>query len=196
VVTLDNTALHALHRKYVELANLRQEREALERQGILKLEGVEYEARRSRTRALASEFPGALRELEHLTAEQLAGRRDAVHGTLVENQSPAIWLALAHSFHTYAGLALAIRRWLSESGPDSSEQSEPAVFRKWGQYSGLSERILDLIDVPTLRRYIAPSKSGHIELAWHDAAASQGMTIPEAKATLFGGDYGQGLVDE
>ena len=64
--------------KYDLLVGLRREREDLEAKGIFSLEGEALVERQARMREVAAEFPGALRELEALSAAQLTRRREEV----------------------------------------------------------------------------------------------------------------------
>ncbi len=72
--------MSALAGKYRSLAALRQRREELTATGKLELSPAEAALRKAAFRKLAEEFPGCLRELDSLTALQLAARADAVAG--------------------------------------------------------------------------------------------------------------------
>ncbi len=71
--------------------------------------GDETPEERAALRALAAEFPGALRELDTLTSDEIAIREqalaDAASGGPVEN-----WMAWMHGYHLLMRDALRVRR--------------------------------------------------------------------------------------
>jgi len=86
--TLPRARLEALARKYAALVALRSRRD-----------GDGPAATRVELRALAAEFPGALRELDTLGAPELARRADACTASLAGGiQEP--WMAWIDAFHT------------------------------------------------------------------------------------------------
>jgi hypothetical protein len=86
--TLSQARLEALARKYACLVALRTRRD-----------GDGPAATRAELRALAAEFPGALRELDTLGAAELARRADACAAALAGGiQEP--WMAWIDGFHT------------------------------------------------------------------------------------------------
>ncbi|HXJ23527.1 MAG TPA: hypothetical protein VMT03_25150 [Polyangia bacterium] len=95
--TLPRARLEALARKYAALVALRSRRD-----------GDGPAATRAELRALAAEFPGALRELDTLGAAELARRADACAAALAgEIQEP--WMAWIDAFHTLMRGALERR---------------------------------------------------------------------------------------
>jgi hypothetical protein len=92
--TLPHARLEALARKYACLVALRSRRD-----------GDGPAATRAELRALAAEFPGALRELDTLGAPELARRADACAAALAGGiQEP--WMAWIDGFHTLMRQAL------------------------------------------------------------------------------------------
>lgn len=93
----DEAALASLLRKYEELLRLREER----------AEGKPLPERRV-FRALASELPGALRELDTLPVETLRARADDVRRAM---QGAALepWIPMMLGYHALLRAALRIR---------------------------------------------------------------------------------------
>jgi hypothetical protein len=87
----------ALARKYAALASLRARRD----QG-----GAA--ATRDELRALAAEFPGALRELDTLGPAELA-RRAAACAAAAAGAAPEPWMAWIAAYHDLVGETLAAR---------------------------------------------------------------------------------------
>jgi hypothetical protein len=91
--------LEALARKYAALAGLRARRD-----------GGGDGATRAELRALAAAFPGCLRELDTLGAEEIA-RRAAVCAACAANAgaTPEPWMAWIVAYHALMARALAAR---------------------------------------------------------------------------------------
>ncbi len=64
---------------------------------------------RAQLRALAREFPGALRELDRITTEELDRRVATLEAGQVGEPLP-LWCAWMDAYHTWMGRALALRR--------------------------------------------------------------------------------------
>ena len=90
--------LHALARKYRALAELRR--------GVLAPEPPVL-------RALAREFPGALRELECLPLDAVDSRLAAVLGA-IEGEPVEPWIEWMVAYHQRMRLVLAVKRRLAE----------------------------------------------------------------------------------
>jgi hypothetical protein len=89
--------LAALARKYEALAGLRARRD-----------GAGAAATRAELRALASEFPGCLRELDTLGAQEIA-RRAAACAEAAGGKTPEPWMAWIAAYHALMARALEIR---------------------------------------------------------------------------------------
>jgi hypothetical protein len=89
--------LQALARKYRRLVELRTRRD-----------GAGPAATRAELRALAAEFPGALRELDTLGAPELA-RRAAACGAALAGGIQEPWMAWIDAFHALMRRALDLR---------------------------------------------------------------------------------------
>ncbi len=100
--------LGALARKYRELERLRARREAVEATGET-FGDEELQGRRRAFRALAAEFPGALRELDTSRGALLGAKAAAVEEELAAVQAGSTvgraWVVVVLDFHrTLAGL--------------------------------------------------------------------------------------------
>jgi len=115
-----SAALRALARKYEIMSELRASLPP----------AVEPSADdRARLRALAAEFPGALRELDTLATDEIARRRDALTaaaaGGAVED-----WMHWLDGYHAHMRAALAIKRALTGGAIAPDEQQ--AIARASG----------------------------------------------------------------
>ena len=88
--------LQALLDKYLELQRLRQTL------------SPDVEPPREDLRALASRFPGALRELDQLPPAELQGRIDAL-GEALGGGPVQTWMRALHGYHAWMRLALGLR---------------------------------------------------------------------------------------
>jgi hypothetical protein len=99
---VDRDALQALHAKYVEMLRMRD----------LDAAGDEADPRPA-MRALASRFPGALREIDELPREVITTRIDAIARALASSGHEPWMLALSR-YHACLRVALRIRRAIPE----------------------------------------------------------------------------------
>lgn len=95
---MSRSELHALARKYRALAELRR--------GVLAPEPPIL-------RALAREFPGALRELECLPLDAVDSRLGAVLGA-IQGEPVEPWIEWMVAYHQRMRLVLAVKRRLAE----------------------------------------------------------------------------------
>lgn len=95
---IDRRALIALRAKYLEMKRLRLEDEA----------GVAADPRPA-MRALASRFPGALREIDELSLETIDARVASLDRA-IERDEPEPWMIALCRYHAWLRLALALRR--------------------------------------------------------------------------------------
>jgi hypothetical protein len=114
-VELGVEELRALARKYRALVALRARRDGGEG-------GREVTAQ---LRALAGEFPGCLRELDTLGAEELSRRAQAVERAAAENGGrPEDWMAWIWDYHRLMRAALALRRGQRPAEADAAFAAE------------------------------------------------------------------------
>lgn len=92
-----------LARKYDLLIDLRRARESAEETGQGRFEGDAAEARRERMREVAREYPGALRELDLLSLDQLTERRRLLESSRASAQR---WAEAILVFHRTMRTAL------------------------------------------------------------------------------------------
>jgi hypothetical protein len=171
--------LSELAAKYRALLRLREESEALEARGIFRLEGDELRARHSRTRALATQFPGALRELDCLDARGMAARLADVEAELEEaRRAPErkhpqrSWVGVMIDFHTELHAALRIKRWLRQHRGSTDLTTLRAALEKTG---GAPRRI-------DLRAYRELSV---LEVVWRRLARRHRRSAAALKQLVF-----------
>jgi hypothetical protein len=97
-VRLSRSDLIALRRKYQTLGELRRSRY-----------GLTAAEARSPLQGLAREFPGALRELDTLSSEEI-DRRELALGGAAESGTPEAWMEWMAAYHLTMRVALRIRR--------------------------------------------------------------------------------------
>ena len=114
---------------------LRLERERLELEGVLRLDGVLGEVRQKATRSLAQAYPGALKQLDTMDSATIEHRLEILESIGVSSgEDVPRWCELEACFHALLSDFLAAKRWLSEHGPP--ELSDEAIWAGW-QESGL-----------------------------------------------------------
>jgi hypothetical protein len=96
--TLETATLRALARKYERLASWRDRRD-----------GDGPTATREELRALATEFPGCLRELDTLGAAELGRRAAACAAAADDPAATELWMAWVDGYHALVRRALAAR---------------------------------------------------------------------------------------
>jgi hypothetical protein len=111
VVTPASPDLLALARKYQTLGDLRR----------LNPTGETPEERRG-LRAIATEFPGALRELDTLPLDEIERRRDALTQA-AQGHPVEPWMAWMHAYHGLMRTALSIRRALGRRALASADRA-------------------------------------------------------------------------
>ena len=62
--------------------------------------------------ALAAAFPGALREIDRLTLDELTRREQHLGRVVASLEPPAPWAVAMAGYHRWLRAALAIKRWL------------------------------------------------------------------------------------
>jgi hypothetical protein len=97
-VAVSREDLMALREKYRRLVDLRRSRDAAEKAGLKAFPSEVRAVRRAALRALAAEFPGALRELDVLTAARLRERLGEVERALSGGPVPE-WLRACSLLH-------------------------------------------------------------------------------------------------
>lgn len=78
---------------------------------------------------LADEFPGALRELDRLSFEEIDRRLASLAEAEEDPARVEGWMLAQHELHRYARGALAAKRWLATQADTPPEELE-AAFRR------------------------------------------------------------------
>jgi hypothetical protein len=151
--------LVALARKYRVLTTLREAREAAIAQGLTEFPDDEKLPRRAAMKAVAAEFPGALRELDEASAEELRLRRDALdRGERTE------WMEAAVLFHWALREALMLRR---------GSLQEPTYWREPFVSDSLREQVL------------RPPTGRVLDVVWTAVARELGITPRAAEQRVY-----------
>jgi hypothetical protein len=160
-----------------ELAALREKYEEMLR---LRLDASGADPRRAMA-ALASRFPGSLREIDDLTIDALRSRaRDLA---LAEgNGAVAPWMEAIHLFHVLTRGALCAKKWLG--GRKAVDAQVRADFDRdasslcWGDDArGWSA---------DLARLASPPRGRVTDLVYEAIAARLGVTEDDARLLAFG----------
>jgi hypothetical protein len=160
-----------------ELGALREKYEEMLR---LRLEPSGADPRRAMA-ALASKFPGALREIDELPLETIIARVDELRAS--EAGAPeARWMEATHLFHALTRGALCAKRWLM--GRKEIDDTVRAAFDReagalcWGNDArGWREE---------LARLASPPRGRVTELVYERMGVQLGISIHEARTLVFG----------
>lgn len=184
----DLHAVTALRDKYVELLALRQAREQAQAEGLKRFSDEIALQRRAAMRALASRFPGALRELDLLNAETLARRLSRCEAELsrVDRDGPAApFVACMIDYHRFFRQALRLKRGLSAAG--DSDDAIARVLRHEALHGSLEPGWSDAELDETLLRELARPSGGRLQpLVLAAVARKHGMSIESVEQLLFG----------
>jgi hypothetical protein len=159
--------LTALREKYEEMLRLR-------------LEPTGEDPRRAMA-ALASQFPGALREIDDLSLEAIETRLREIRAS--EGGAPsATWMEATHLFHSLMRGALCAKRWLA--GRKTIDDEVRAAFDReaatlcWGD---------DARDWRAdLARLAAPPRGRVTDLVYERMSQLLGISSDEARFLVFG----------
>ncbi len=117
------------------MLDLRLERERLELQGVLRLDGALGKVRQQATRTLAQAYPGALKQLDTMDSATIERRLEILESVGVSSgEDVPEWCELEACFHALLSDFLAAKRWLGEHG--APELSDGSIWASW-QESGL-----------------------------------------------------------
>lgn len=106
---------------------------------ILALRRASEPASRDVLRALAREFPGALRELDALPLDEVTGRVEALAGVVDLHEGPA-WARWLAAYHGLMRLTLALKLALSARGAQALADAQSfadAADARWGHALGV-----------------------------------------------------------
>ena len=172
--TLSKPALIALERKYRALAELRKQRESYEAEGIMALIGDERDARQGAMKKVASEFPGALRELESLSANELLARAKVIAALSRSGEPLPMWVALVWELHCITKGMLLIKETGKRKRIEQEEWKQLEWFRS--------------VDVETINRYLSPQSRRMVDEIWGDLSLRFGKPVDELQALFKGGE--------
>jgi hypothetical protein len=163
------TDLAALREKYEEMLRLR-------------LESTGADPRRAMA-ALASRFPGSLREIDELPLETIAARVSELRACERDpGPAPARWMEASHVFHAFTRGALCAKKWLA--GRKEIDDDVRAAFDR--EVSALCWADDAREWRPHLARLAAPPRGRVTELVYERMSASLGVTSDEARVLVFG----------
>lgn len=132
----DSAALEALSRKYRALCALRGQRD-----------DSGERATRETLRELSREFPGSLRELDTLGAEELARRAEATARAAKGGPSEP-WMAWIDAYHALMRATLFIKEHLSGNDLPDETARELAESASWLSGSALDAAFVHAVAAP------------------------------------------------
>lgn len=135
----DRRAIVALARKYQTLLAWRAQKQR---------DGSEPD--RAEFRALAKEFPGALRELEVLSVATIEQRARELEACACGEVEPALWMRAIESFHRWMRFALLVRA-RSAHGRAAMTEHDSDVRDEALEHSHNAEFVRQLLDRTTNR---------------------------------------------
>jgi hypothetical protein len=175
-VALPSTALEELHSKYAEMLAMRLAEE------------VEQAARpsesevRKRMMALASRFPGALREIDALELSEIRARMDKLRAVLSGERAVELWMEAVILFHQFARGALCAKRWLR-----GRKRVDAEVERAYAAEVETLSFPEDARGWATELAHVAAPPDGRVtQLVFVRVARSLGTTASEARRLIFG----------
>jgi hypothetical protein len=186
--------LERLEEKYTILSDLRARREAAEGSGAVGFAEEESRERRRVFAAIAREFPGALREMERATHEQLEARRREVREEIEEirpGPSPPCprrrWVAVVLDYHALLREALAIRQWLVRNVPPGGAIDEVLlqVFSRWHRGSAVRHTEASAFDAAALARYRRPPGGRLHAVVWERLERRYGLDRGRLEEIVF-----------
>lgn len=159
----ERAELEALTRKYRTLARLRADREEAIAKGWERFPEPEATARRRDMHLLATEFPGALRELDASRPGEFEERIAALERAL-RDDAPEAWMFAAAAFHLALREALQIRANRLAEG-------------RWWTAGRLTPA--------ELQRLRHPPNGRVLDVVWESVAAALGCTPREAELLVY-----------
>ncbi len=130
---------------------------------------------------LADEFPGALRELDRRTMDEINRRVSALQSAEEDPTRIEGWMLAQHEFHRFARGALATKRWLSTQADIPSDELE-AAFR--AALPALREEAA--LFATSLEEIGSPLRGRVMDIVYTRVAGELGITERELRALLHG----------
>jgi hypothetical protein len=181
--------LRLLQNKYEELIDLRTVREDWESAGKLRTPDEEMEVRQERGKSLATEFPGALRQLECLDVKNLLTRRDIVRRYAeqdkVQSAELPLWICVEWDYHLLHKEALAFKAWKNVRRKENFQVEVFADFYAWWQTEEHRATPIASMSEGLFLEWCAPPGGQFSKLIWR--CLEEYYRIPEAslKQMLF-----------
>ncbi len=170
--------LSDLRTKYVALVALARSREALEAQGVRRLEGEAGSARRAETRELARRFPACLRELDGLSSADFEVRLRHVEVEIARLDAGASevaaerrWILLMLELHAALRQVLALKL-------KAGKRKDPA------QLDAVAAEVAPM-DAARLVRYLRPPGGRALALVLSELAQRHGLSEEAVRRLLF-----------
>jgi hypothetical protein len=132
--------------------------------------------------ALADRFPGALREIDELSMDEIRSRIGALDDALREPSSEQPWMAATARFHALTRGVLVVKRWLGKKKL-VDDAVTLAFLRELG---GLRYAEDARSWAPDLARVASPPRGRVTDLVFERIAAALGVSAREARHLVFG----------
>jgi hypothetical protein len=172
---LSETDLHALRDKYERMLRLRLlHARAREEPGF-----VEPDPRPAMAE-LASDFPGALREIDELSLDVIRQRIDAVAAAERDESKATPWMRAHVSFHRLARGALTVKRWLE--GRPLTPDLAAAFARALPSLPNAGEAAVWSTDLAAIAE---PPRGRIMDLVYARLAEELGTDVASARATVM-----------
>ncbi len=186
---LSRTTLLALETKYRELAALKRARESYESLGVFSLVGREKEARAEAMRKIATDFPGALRELEEMSSDQLEARAECVCAIVDSGGLVPLWLRIVWEYHCAIKWILLVKasgirkrisalRW---------RRLQTQLLQEHENIETEALQWLRSVDALGINRYLSPHNGRLVDEVWAGLSGRFGKSVDELQALVLRG---------
>jgi hypothetical protein len=132
--------------------------------------------------ALAARFPGALRELDEASLEEIHARLEALSQCLATGSPPHAWMCASALFHRLTRGALAAKRWLA--GRKSVDEDVIAAFLE--SLEGSVDEVEAREWAQNLAAVASPPHGRLSELVFEHVARGMNLPFSEARALVVG----------
>lgn len=131
---------------------------------------------------LAARYPGALREIDELSLDDIRNRVRALEIAADDPSTAATWMVATARFHELARGALCAKRWLA--GKKSVDASLRAAFTSDVASLPWPDEAREWVD--DLQRIAMPPRGRVTDLVYERIARDLGVTIDDARFLVFG----------
>jgi hypothetical protein len=143
--------------------------------------GNEGDPRRAMV-ALASQFPGALREIDELPLPEIHARVDALRSAEQGRTAVATWMEATVLFHAFTRGVLCAKRWLA--GRKQIDADTKAAFEAESEKLCYADEARAWVG--ELDRVANPPRGRVTDLVYERIAAALRVTPREARILVFG----------